>query len=84
MNLAPGEHPDLPRLRIQLYGPQPTTRVGRRAYPGHPAYARYHFSPLPVIVTSNPERIRGHATALLELADALEAALAETQEVEAP
>lgn len=75
--LAPGEHPDLPRLVTELYAAQPEERVGRKTFPGHPAYARYLLSPLRVLATASPARLRRHAHQLLALADALELVQAE-------
>jgi hypothetical protein len=70
--LAPGEHPDLPELVCELYEAQPAVTAGRKSIPGHPAYARYLLSPLRVIATASPARVRRHAHQLLALADALE------------
>lgn len=66
--LAPGEHPDLPRLHLELTAATATTRTG----PGRPACARVLFSPLPVLITANPDRLRAIAVQILDLADALE------------
>ena len=66
--LAPGEHPDLPRLHLELHAATPATRTS----PAQPACARILFSPLPVLTTANPDRLRTLANALEQLATDLE------------
>lgn len=65
---APGEHPDLPRLVCELAPARPATKNSA----GHPAYGRYLLSPIRVLETADPARLRRHAHELLALADALE------------
>lgn len=65
--VAPDEHPSLPALRGELY---PATN-------DTPAYARWLLSPLRVRVTASPDRLRQDAQILLDLAEGLDAAIAE-------
>ncbi len=64
---------DLPRLVTELYQATPD-RPGRggTTTPGAPAHARWLLSPIRVLVTSDPARLRRDAHKLLALADALE------------
>lgn len=75
--LAPGEHPDLPRLRCELHPGAPAGGTARKPIPARPPTARILFSPLSVVETSNPDRLRHYAAELLDLADGLEAAHAQ-------
>ena len=70
--IAPGEHPDLPRLHCELLEAQGEHQADGRTFPAHPAYARFLFSPQPVVVTASLARIRRYAHRLLTLADELE------------
>lgn len=72
--LAAGEHPDLPRLSIEVYEGHPGYPVKRGKPPvGVPPYARVHFTATRVVNTGNPDRLRAYAARLLAAADALEA-----------
>lgn len=77
--LYPGEHPTLPELRLELYPGRPAV-AGRKPATAIPPYARLLYTPLRVLETSNPDRIRAHAVAMLTLADDLERAHAEHAE----
>lgn len=70
--LAPGEHSDLPRLRVQLHDGRPAV-AGRKPTTAIPPHVRILFSPLGVVDTSNPDRLRGYATQLIAAANLLEA-----------
>lgn len=69
--LARGEHPDLPRLHIELHEGRPAV-AGRKATTAIPPHARILFSPTNVIDTGSPDRLRHYARQLDEAADALE------------
>ena len=65
--LCPGEHPELPALILELHPLLPPSGKS----PGRPAMVRVLFSPIRVLHTSNPDRLRAIAHDLLELADDL-------------
>lgn len=69
--LARGEHPDLPRLHIELHEGRPAV-AGRKPTSAIPPHVHLLFSPVPVIDTSNPDRLRAYAAQLTAAADALE------------
>lgn len=69
--LAPGEHPDLPTLRVELHEGRPATG-GRKATTALPPHVRILFSPLPVVDTANPDRLRHYARQLEAAANVLE------------
>lgn len=75
--MAWGEHPDLPQLRCALYEAVVEDRRVRR--PARPAYARVHISPVAVLETGNPDRLREWSAELADLADALEWAHGQTE-----
>jgi len=63
----PDEHPELPYLVAELHPAlAPSGKI-----PGRPAMARILLSPVRVLQTSNPDRLRAIAADLLELADDL-------------
>lgn len=68
--IYPGEHERLPELVLELHEPFD----GRGQQMSRPASARVLISPLRVLWTSNPDRLRAWAEALLVLADDLEEA----------
>lgn len=72
--LAPGEHPHLPRLICELTEatPQQHTPRGKTTREAHPATARIQISPLHVLTTANPDRLRHWAQQLDAIAHALE------------
>lgn len=70
--LAPGEHPDLPRLHCELYPGRPAGGTRRKPTPSRVPTARFLIDTTRVIETANPDRIRGYAQELLDLAEALE------------
>jgi len=69
----PGEHPRLPVLRVELHGPRPASRQGRDAVGVLPAHARVWLSPVGVLSTADPARLRRLARQLLAAARQLEA-----------
>lgn len=69
--LAPGEHPDLPRLRVELHEGRPAV-AGRKATTALPPHVRILFSPVRVVDTCSPDRLRHFATQLQAAAEVLE------------
>jgi len=63
----PDEHPELPYLVLELHPLVPPSGKS----PGRPAMARVLISPVRVLETANPDRLRAMAADLLELADDL-------------
>lgn len=72
--LAPGEHPDLPRLHCELHPGRSAAGTARKPIPPRPPTARFLITTTRVIETANPDRIRTYAQELLDLADGLEQA----------
>lgn len=69
--LAPGEHPELPRLRVEVHEGRPAI-AGRRGTTSIPPYVRVLFSPLPTVSTGDPDRLRHYAAQLHAAATVLE------------
>lgn len=69
----PSEHPTLPRLVLELHDAvvEEVGRGGQVRRSASPAFARVLFSPLPVLATSNPDRLRELARNLDRMADVL-------------
>lgn len=69
-----GEHPELPRLHIELHAELAERRGprGRLIAPGRPAYARVLIAPTSVLETAHSARLRRWALDLLAAAEALE------------